>query len=99
MAELTPVDGLEGVYVRTPPADLELMTLWTQVGGDDHAANAKFRARLVELCAVDADGKRLVEEGKLADHPMVWAERVAVTAGKVFGAEFSAQAHEIAEGN
>jgi len=99
MTERTPVDGLDGVYVTAPPADLELMSLWTRVGGDDHEANARFRQRLVELCAVDAGGKRLVPDGEIASRPMVWVERVAVIAGRVFGAEFGAAAHETAQGN
>jgi len=99
MDDLTPVDGLDGVFVRTPPADLELMGLWTRVGSDDHEANARFRQRLVETCAVDADGNRLVPDGEIAERSMVWVERVAAVAGQVFGAEFSSTAHELAEKN
>jgi len=99
MDDLKPVAGLNGVFVRTPPADLELMGLWTRVGGDDHEANARFRQRLVETCAVDATGNRLVPDGKIGERSMVWVERVAAVAGNVFGAQFSQTAHELAEKN
>jgi hypothetical protein len=82
MTEPRAVPDLAGVFVREAPADLELMTLFSEVVSEqpDPAKAARFRQRLVELCAVDADGQRLIADGAIAERSMLWVERVAAAA-------------------
>lgn len=91
-SESRPVDSMDGVYVRTIPADVEVIRLLL---GNEPG----LQHRIVELATVDAEGNRLVPDGKACELPMATLARLAIAAAGVPGNNLSEPSVEDAEGN
>lgn len=76
--ETRPVDGLDGVYVRTIPADIDVMRLLL-------SNDPGLQHRIVELATVDKDGNRLIEDGRAPDLPMGTLARLVIAASRIPG--------------
>lgn len=90
--ERRPVDGLAGVYVQTIPADTEVMRLLL-------SNDPGLQHRIAELATVDADGNRLIEDGRAKDLPMGTLARLVIAASRIPGNSLSEDAVGGAEKN